>query len=119
MIVQMVLIFGFAAKGKPLKGRAPCSLNYNTSCARLCLEWQNGAFNILCRFSVCISQHAQPLLILKVSFAALSYHKWDGDSPAFVVTRTIWAHPLLVRKQPGRRNPTKRVTKTEHVSVRH
>jgi hypothetical protein len=71
MIVQMLLISGFAAKGKPLKGRAPCTFNYNTSCARLCLERQNGAFNIFRRFAVCISQHAQPLLSFKVSFAAL------------------------------------------------
>jgi hypothetical protein len=71
MIVQMLLIFGFAPKGNPLKGRASCSFNYNTSCAGLCLEWQNGAFNIFRRFTVCISQHAQPLLMFKVSFAAL------------------------------------------------
>jgi hypothetical protein len=37
----------------------------------VCLEWQNGAFNIFRRFSVGISQHAQPLLIFKGSFAAL------------------------------------------------
>src|SRR5436309_8530584 len=28
----------FRSKGNPLKSRAPCSFNYNTSCARLCLE---------------------------------------------------------------------------------
>jgi hypothetical protein len=70
MIVQMLSVFDFATKGNPLKGRAPCSFNYNTSCARLCPERQNGAFNIFRRFAVGIGQHAQ-LLLFKVSFAAL------------------------------------------------